>query len=375
MQVCTVAATNYLAYARVLARSLAREHGGLPLHVLVLDADVHEPAHEPFITIRPDELELDRGAFHVMAAIYNVLELATAVKPWLLRHLLKSGAASVVYLDPDIRIFGTIDRVDEMTKGHSLVLTPHNLTPIRRDGKSPTESDILLRGTYNLGFVAVGRQSGAFLDWWSDRLHRDCVDQLDQGLFVDQKWIDLAVHYFRHFVVRDPGWNVAYWNLDQRPLAIRDDKVLAADSPLRFFHFSGFDPRQPTVLCRYNTNAPRTKLADSQVAQELCRLYAAEVMEAGFAETAHRAYGFGTTAGGISLDRQLRRNFREALIADDPRARGIDPFAPGDIARFSAWIAADQRDRKRARRARLAHAIVRRGKRATRAAIGSFRDR
>ncbi len=43
-----------------------------------------------------------------MALRYSVLELSTAVKPWLLRHLLAATGGPVTYLDPDIKIYGSL---------------------------------------------------------------------------------------------------------------------------------------------------------------------------------------------------------------------------------------------------------------------------
>ena len=53
-----------------------------------------------------------------MAAIYDVMELSTAVKPWLLRHLLeRPGVDSVTYLDPDIQVFDSLDEIVERGAG------------------------------------------------------------------------------------------------------------------------------------------------------------------------------------------------------------------------------------------------------------------
>src|SRR5215831_10399471 len=104
MRVCTIVATNYLAHARVLARSLASHNPGVRLAVLVVDADRDiDASQEPFDLVSIDDLELDRTEFHQMAAIYDVMEFSTAVKPWLLRTLLRWGAEVACYLDPDIQ--------------------------------------------------------------------------------------------------------------------------------------------------------------------------------------------------------------------------------------------------------------------------------
>ena len=46
-----------------------------------------------------------------MAASYSVVELATAVKPFLLRALLDGGMSDVTYLDPDIEVFADLSDI------------------------------------------------------------------------------------------------------------------------------------------------------------------------------------------------------------------------------------------------------------------------
>ena len=78
---------------------------------------------------------------------------------------------------------------------------------------------MLQSGTYNLGFIALRASDEArrFVAWWQRKLLRDCVVDIARGLFTDQKWIDLVPGmYCGVGIVRDPGWNVAYWNLNHR---------------------------------------------------------------------------------------------------------------------------------------------------------------
>ena len=83
-----------------------------------------------------------------------------------------------------------------------------------RDGRKPTEAEILTAGVYNLGFIGMARggDTGFMLDWWAERLERDCVLDPKRGFFVDQRWIDFAPGLVESFhILRDPGYNVAYW--------------------------------------------------------------------------------------------------------------------------------------------------------------------
>src|ERR1044072_236183 len=186
-----------------------------------------------------------------MAATYDVMELSTAVKPWLMRPLLdRPGVDSVAYLDPDIQVFARLDEIFERAREQGVVLPPHFTSPLPRDGLKPGEEDILIAGSYNLGFIALGEgeTSEALLDWWSERLERDCVNEPEKGRFVDQRWIDLAPGLWPGIdVIRDTSFNIAYWNLATRRLEDDGAGGYPADgSPLRSFPLSGFEPRRTT---------------------------------------------------------------------------------------------------------------------------------
>ena len=240
MDVCTIIAKNYLGHARVLARSFAEHHPEVTVHVLIID-DVEgyvDPETEPFELVTPEMLEID--GFARMAVIYNVLELSTAVKPWLMRWMLaRDPEGGALYLDPDMRLYAPIGDVFQAVRDHGLVLNPHNIEPMPRDGRKPNEQDILIAGSYNLGFLGLGSSefSERLLDWWAVRLEQDCIVDPQRGFFVDQRWIDLVPGMTESFhVLRDPGFNVAYWNLPTRPVSERDGRwFVKEDVPLRLF--------------------------------------------------------------------------------------------------------------------------------------------
>src|SRR6185437_13190474 len=111
MHVCTIVARNYLAAARVLARSFTAHNPGGTCWALVIDDPDGEVTgqDEPFTVVRPDALGI--AQWDQMAAGYSVLELSTAVKPWLLRHLLTDqGLPGITYLDPDIQVFDSLEQ-------------------------------------------------------------------------------------------------------------------------------------------------------------------------------------------------------------------------------------------------------------------------
>lgn len=345
----TIIARNYLAQARVLGRSFAQHHPGRLLNVLLIDGDVAPRGveDEPFRLISPSELAIDREEFGYMATIYSPLELATALKPWLLRHMLERGSNTALYLDPDIEVFCSLDDLERYASRDGIVLTPHMLAPIPADGCRPTHGEIAQAGVFNLGCIAVSRRATPFLTWWAARLRRDCIVDPSRGLFVDQRLLDFVPGFYEHAVVRNRSYNVAYWNLHERDVAWVGQRYEVDGEPLRFFHYSGFDPCCPDVLSKHQGRLPRIKLADRPVLARMCGDYAEKLLAEGYEQAAATSYGYGQTATGLALDHQCRRTYRQDLVAHEEASHAAlpNPFDPAEAEAFSAWW--DSRDLKR----------------------------
>src|SRR5487761_1709222 len=279
VQVCTIVARNYLPRARVLATSVREHHPLGRVSVLVID-DVYaevDGAEEPFEVVRPADIGLAADEFHRMAMIYDIVELATSLKPWLLQHLLdRDGAAPAIYLDPDVRVYDRLDEVLRFAAAHGIVLTPHVTAPIPRDGKMTDENTILSAGMYNLGFIAVSRQAQPFLRFWMERLRRDCTVDPANNRFVDQRWVDFVPSLFDCHILREPSYNVAYWNLDHRELRWGADGYRVDGQPLRFFHYRGFDAVVPSLLSRWQGERPRILLTEHPDLARICADYAGQ---------------------------------------------------------------------------------------------------
>jgi glycosyltransferase involved in cell wall biosynthesis/SAM-dependent methyltransferase len=314
VNICTIIARNYLAQARVLARSFKEVHPDGNCTVLVIDdpAGYVDEAQEQFELLTIHDIGLPDA--ERMAAFYDVMELSTAVKPWLLRTLLaRPGYDSVSYLDPDIQVFSSLQKIEDEALRHGIVLTPHFTAPLPRDGRRPAEEDILIAGTYNLGFIGLGagKTADALLDWWSERLENDCVNDPANGHFVDQRWIDLAPGFWPDlFLLRETTYNIAYWNLPTRTLETDGEGYKVDGEALRFFHFSGYDPRRPRELSKHQN---RIKLTSDPALQRICDAYGALLKESGYEEAAKWPYGWESTASGLKIDRIARGIFREGV--------------------------------------------------------------
>jgi peptidoglycan/xylan/chitin deacetylase (PgdA/CDA1 family)/glycosyltransferase involved in cell wall biosynthesis len=337
---CTIVARNYLPYARVLARSFAEHHPGETLTVLVTDdpGRLTDETAEPFTVVHLDQV-VPAAELSKLVLIYGVKELATAVKPLLLRRALNQGFSVAMYLDPDIEVFAPLFDVASLAERHSIVLTPHTTAPMARDKRRPTELDILAAGVYNLGFLAVSAEAFDFLDWWWDRLRRDCVIDPGSMLFVDQRWIDFVPGYFDHVILRDPGVNLAYWNVDRRQVVWREGRYEVDGRPLRFFHFSGFSPEKPWMLTTH-FGSDRVLLSESPVLNRLCGDYMSKLEAEGYAGVAGTPYGWSTLPCGAEVLPILRSLYREAILCHEA-GKGVLPPDPLDDAvsgDFVEWL-------------------------------------
>ena len=266
-----------------------------------------------------------------------MLELATAAKPALLAHLLEDGGTAT-YLDPDIKVYAPLGDALTAAAEAGIALTPHCLHPVPRDGLETSERTIRLAGTFNLGFVSVGQRARPFLRWWHERLRHEAVVDVADGLFTDQRWVDWVPSLFEHTVLRDPGLNVAYWNAHERDVRRDEDgRLLAGPGPLRFFHFSGYDPATPEHLSRYALPRPRVRLADSPVLADVCADYAADLARQDHATCRLAPYGLGRLGDGRTLSPRVRRLVRLAAADGDPGAVRLRPHA--DPAGLTEWLA------------------------------------
>ena len=305
-------------------QSVAQHHPQAKRFCVIVDRDLG-PAKEAveLTAIALDELPLPFGQDLMFQ--YSILELNTAVKPWVMQHLLDQGFEQVIYIDPDIRLYQPLDAVTEqLDRGASIVLTPHLLAPMT-DDRSPNELAIRMAGTYNLGFCAVGNKDAArdFLKWWQGKLERNCVNDFANGVFVDQSWIDLVPGLFDGVVVlRHPGYNAAYWNLAQRDITGDARAPYVNGLPLVFFHYSGLDPKEPHKISKHQNR--HTFDTVSPTVHALIDDYGEHVRQNGLDRYRDLPYGFATFSDGTPITQPMRTRYR--LSSDLRRKVDDSPF-------------------------------------------------
>jgi glycosyltransferase involved in cell wall biosynthesis len=335
LNICTIVAKNYLAYARCLADSFLSQHPEGQIFVLLVDEmeDDFEPSQERFTTILAREIGIPK--FEQMAFRYLVFELSTAVKPFFLEYLVKQyNCQKVCYFDPDIYFYSRVDEIFGLLDSYGIVLLPH-LTGFLDDEFEPNELTILRSGAYNLGFIGVAEHPDLdrFLHWWQRKLIRYCTGERDKGLFLDQRWMDLAPSLFPSvYIHRDPGCDVAYWNLPHRHVERTESGYQVNGSPLKFFHFSGFIADNVEAVARYQN---RYTLKELKHLESLFFGYRDCLLSHGHNAVRGLRYAYDYFDNGVYIPEFARYLWREV---DPDGQRWPDPFKTALKGSFIVWL-------------------------------------
>jgi hypothetical protein len=333
--VATIAAKNYLSYARVLARSLAAKHPEVTLVTLLTDEieGCFDADAEPFRVLPVAKVGIP--GLHALRFRYDRKELAVAAKPFLLERLLDRGFGAALFFDPDILVLSDLTSLFADVRRHAVSLVPHLLAPLAGPAAIARELTILQSGTFNAGCVGVSETTGAraFLRWWQQRVLAHCRHEVPAGVYYDQRWLDLAPVFFDDvFSVRESTYNIAHWNLPERHVET-DGEALSVDGrPCRFFHFSGFDPDRPEAVTRYSA---RLTLNDIGPAAALFRRYAVMLDAAGYQSTKGWPYAYGRFDNGVAVTPRMRALYAE--LADSAADFG-DPLRTAAPDSFWRWL-------------------------------------
>lgn len=325
---------SYLQRARVLAKSVRDRHPDWRICAVMVDET--PPGFDDSSWI--DEFDevlyaatLFPGVWRRWIFKHELVEACTAVKGHALLHLMSQGADKVIYLDPDIAVFHDLEAIVDRLNTASVVLTPHQVEPNSSENEFSENELISMRyGVYNLGFIGVrndlhGREA---VKWWASRLFHACYDDVRNGIFTDQKYCDLIPSLFSNvFIDRDPGYNVASWNLSRRSLKIScAGDILANGSPLKFYHFTKINSDGDDMTKKY----ARGNLAVLEVWNWYKRAIAAMELPG----IPYRYWRYGRFDDGTPIPKAARLLYR---ARPDVMSNFTDPFASGEGS-YQDWF-------------------------------------
>lgn len=322
---CTIASANYLPRVQVFLDSLRAHQPGAQVFVLLCETEevCRRIAGETgFQFLSPAETCPEH--WQEMAFQYDVIEFNTAMKPFLLEALLDKGFDGVIYFDPDISIYSSLESLEQALASHDVVLTPHACHPVQDDGCTPAMADYLRAGQFNLGFIGMaGSLNGrAMLAWWQQVCRDRCVFDPSYRLFVDQFWAAAFASFAdRLCVLRDSGANVAYWNLFQRQLEISEAGWRVDGKPLLFFHFSGLAEDDLGKVSRYQN---RVSAPLASPLRRLLQEYVERVHRQSWCAYRAETYSFSRYVDGTLIDPLARRKY--LMLSQADKVRLGDPF-------------------------------------------------
>ena len=255
----TIATNNYLPSAGAVAHSFLKHNPDDKFVIFLLDK--LKPSFNLEVFSGCDIREVDSTTirdFDEMASRYTLFELITAIKPSLALNLMRESTADgYIFIDSDTLVYSSMVEIDRLLEeGFEIILSTHFFNPLSADGCFPDEKTYLNCGLHNAGLFAFkqGENTLAFLEWWEQRLKKECIIDFSKGLFYEQIWLNFVPQYFEKVnILTHPGYNVGYWNFHERHLSETSsgDYMINNDFELVMFHFSGFDINTPELISKY----------------------------------------------------------------------------------------------------------------------------
>ncbi|HAU87109.1 MAG TPA: hypothetical protein DCW90_16960 [Lachnospiraceae bacterium] len=327
--VCTIASKNYLAQTMVMAKSIWECNMKRKVYILIADnvddeiklEDMEFNKNITLVTLK--ELHIEN--VNKMAFYYNLVEFNTAVKPFFMKYLLDTFHLNkLIYLDPDTMVFHDFDHTFECLETDSIVITPHVITSKKE--LYTDHEEFLMFGTYNLGFLGIksGEITMAFLDWWAEKLEESCFYDPDRGLAWDQKWVNMVPAIFPKVkILKDPGYNVSYWNLQERKVEEKEKNfIVNKQYPLVFYHFSHFNIEKKGYIIDYGPGRLRVRLEDHKELIHIFDKYCKELASMNLDMYKKKTYCFNYFSNG----QEIKPEFRKAFINSSQFSNIENPF-------------------------------------------------
>jgi hypothetical protein len=343
LHIFTSAAVNYLPKVRTLCNSIRRLHPEAIVHLALAD---ERPAWlttqgEPFDSIL-EIPEIDIPQWRGWTFMHTIVELATAIKPFALKHLLSQpGCRTVLYFDPDMVLFSRVDDIIDVLASSNVALTPHQTQPEQTtDAIIDNEVASLKMGVFNLGFLGVSNtaEGRRFSEWWAQRCYQFCRAEVHNGLFTDQKWVNFAPIFFDGVsIIKSSRHNVATWNLTTRRMVGNARDGFRVDgAPLGFYHFTGFDSGAHRIMAIKNASG-------NESVQELIGWYERETEPVAADPATRWPWAFGSFANGTRIEQAHRWIYRDNR---DLQMAFPDPYEvpPGKMS-YLEWCATEGRIR------------------------------
>lgn len=163
----------------------------------------------------------------------------------MLAQYMQNRHGRCLILDADMFTYAPLWDVFVMLRRADMIVTPHRLKPVPRDGKRLQQEHFAFFGNYNAGFVALSNRAEAceFVDWWLNISFNTPEQAPQAGRYAEQGWLRFVGDFVERVrILRDPGINAAWWRIDAPDqVRLEQGRWTIDGHQLRLFHFSQID--------------------------------------------------------------------------------------------------------------------------------------
>lgn len=328
----TVVTKSYLSYAYVLMSRISTLHPDSKRRIFVIDIEFGKDLDSIEVAdfVGANEF-FTEGLDQFLHFKYNAFELSNAARPHAHRFFRDhTNCDQWIYLDADIFPVNSLEQLMDLEDQSQIFISPHRTKPSNDILKPQGESRLLQNGAYNSGFLALkrGDESNRFIEWFVHCCNIKCYDR-HEYCFVDQLWLNLVPTLFESVhIVKNPGVNIGYWNIDERPLKYNSEGVLTVDNlPVMFLHFSGWNSDHPEIMSRYYSDKSVPKPWFDYANQ-----YSVSLKKAEEQFPNDISYKWNTYNEGSPIQLVERRIFAQ-LQENDQWQKHVNPFSAHNILR------------------------------------------
>lgn len=154
---------------------------------------------------------------------YTRLERICSLRARAVLETFEEGYDIVVFLGAKVEFFSNpyklVDPLKAIQDPYNAVVTPHILEPLPEDGKFPSNASVSFTGHISTDVVSF-RNCPEIIKFltWQDEIMKTKVKTTSQT-YLDQSWLNFLPFFVDNVkILRDPTYNVAYWNFIQRRL-------------------------------------------------------------------------------------------------------------------------------------------------------------
>jgi glycosyltransferase involved in cell wall biosynthesis len=330
----TISTKKNLRFAHVLGTSLLSNNPGATFRIFVVDSRPEDLKGWSGVSyLFPEDLGLERFEYLKMALALDEQEFVSTLRPWVIEKSLQDGARAAIFFDTTIYVLDNLAGLIRSVLESPITLTPIILQPKGLEPSPPNESEILMAGTFQHGFIGVRSGESEFLSWWKGRFNATRDLKSNHEPIRNQRWIDLTPTLWEVKIITDSAFNVGYWNLDQRKLTLEKDKTLVDGNPIRFFNFSSFNPDTPWILSGDLGNNSGVWPNHDPALSLLCDSYARQVRDQKL-EIQNDSYAFGILDGERNITTPIRESYRKLIFSalEDSTLTVPTPFIGDDQA-------------------------------------------